>query len=344
MALRLNLVHLAWEGVAGATSYDILLNNVKVSQAGPRARTTRITVPEGAEHKVTIKAQPSGMVQEAKFEWASLVTPPPSSLYFNGDFETGNLSQFVDFHDAHLTGSPPGVQIHAPGFSSFYCARLNILDRPDSSVYGDLAMLWDGDGNNSYQLPYLQEGQTTWFRLQILFPDGTDPQYPGNVWPAAGSFGIFYTWHTNPYVVPTAYSTYIGLHGGNGIKGASGDPISILFRPVGGAGEGTFTYLYHTNGAPQAQENRVPVVWNHWYDIVARITFGKTAVTGSVEWYVDGVAQTGANCPTIAIAGDGSVPGVGHEAGYYRGPTKPGTEVVYIDGMRAGPSRASVEA
>lgn len=77
MTLRTSLVSLAWDAVAGSSGYDILLDGVKVANAGSRAKTTRITIPEGSEHRVTIKAQPSGQVQEAKFDWSSISAAPP---------------------------------------------------------------------------------------------------------------------------------------------------------------------------------------------------------------------------------------------------------------------------
>lgn len=77
MTLRLNLVHLAWDQVTGSTNYEIQLDGVKVAMAGPKAKTTKITIPEGAEHRVTIKALPSGDVQEARFEWSSIAVAPP---------------------------------------------------------------------------------------------------------------------------------------------------------------------------------------------------------------------------------------------------------------------------
>lgn len=77
MTLRLNLVHLAWDQVTGSTNYEIQLDGVKVAIAGPKAKTTKITIPEGAEHKVTIRALPSGSLQDAKFQWASATDPPP---------------------------------------------------------------------------------------------------------------------------------------------------------------------------------------------------------------------------------------------------------------------------
>lgn len=77
ITLRLNTVNLTWDGVTGSTSYDILLDGTKVAQAGPKARTTKIAVPAGAERLVQIKAQPSGQIQGARFEWSSVSPPPP---------------------------------------------------------------------------------------------------------------------------------------------------------------------------------------------------------------------------------------------------------------------------
>lgn len=77
MTLKLNLVTLRWDGVAGATQYEIQLDGVKVAVAGSKARSTKITIPEGTEHRVTIKALPSGDVQEARFEWGSITPAPP---------------------------------------------------------------------------------------------------------------------------------------------------------------------------------------------------------------------------------------------------------------------------
>lgn len=79
MALRLQLVHLAWDGVADSTGYDILLDDAVVANAGARARTTKIVIPEGAEHKVSVRAKPSGSMQDARFEWGKVTAPPPPS-------------------------------------------------------------------------------------------------------------------------------------------------------------------------------------------------------------------------------------------------------------------------
>lgn len=77
MPLKLATVNLTWTPVAGSSGYDILLDNAKVSNAGPNAKTTKIFIPEGGQHKVTVKAQPSGQVQDARFEWTTAVPDPP---------------------------------------------------------------------------------------------------------------------------------------------------------------------------------------------------------------------------------------------------------------------------
>jgi hypothetical protein len=61
-----------------------------------------------------------------------------------------------------------------------------------------------------------------------------------------------------------------------------------------------------------------------------------------VEWWVDGIEQTPASCPTIAVAPDSSIPGLGHEVGFYRGPSQPYMDTMYIDGVKAGPTFGSV--
>lgn len=77
MTLRLQLVHLAWDGVANSTGYDILLDSSTIANAGPRARTTKILIPGGASHRVRVRAKPSGVEQAAQFEWSSVTAPPP---------------------------------------------------------------------------------------------------------------------------------------------------------------------------------------------------------------------------------------------------------------------------
>ena len=79
MALKLATVNLTWDPVSGSSGYDILVDGTKVSNAGPNAKTTKVFVAEGAKHVIGVKAQPSGQLFEARFEWSRIVADPPHS-------------------------------------------------------------------------------------------------------------------------------------------------------------------------------------------------------------------------------------------------------------------------
>lgn len=56
--IRATLLHLSWEGVTGATEYEIQVDGVKVSTAGANARTTKVSVRDG-KHTVAVVDLPS---------------------------------------------------------------------------------------------------------------------------------------------------------------------------------------------------------------------------------------------------------------------------------------------
>jgi hypothetical protein len=223
---------------------------------------------------------------------------------------------------------------------------VNDTNTYSTSANGDISFLWEGNGGtNSYSLPYLQNGQSTWFRMQVLFPDGTNPAYPGVFHVAPGPSGWDYIeeWHScvqgiQNCACAAGYSTSVQVHGGS--TGATGsDPNTLSFVPIGGdASSQTWTWLYQTNGTG----SRIPLKYNHWYDILVHLVFGTTSQAGLAEWWVDGVLQSSVQVPTISYCANGAVPGVSHEVGLYRGPSETYTDTVYVDGVVDGPTRASV--
>ena len=251
--------------------------------------------------------------------------PPPPSAYFFDDFSSGDLTtKWKDFHDAHLSASPPGMQV-VPRPGGGYMVRSTVQQWPDTSEWGDAAMLWEGNFANSadaYSLPYLQRGQTTFFRLKFLLPDGSDSRYPGAVRlnSSGAEIYILEEWHTHPGITPGAYSTMFIVHRDRRME----------FRVRGGPGEGALTQLWADRSAE----------FNHWYDLLVMLTFHESQ--GRAEWWLDGTTQPASSCPTLAVASNGSIPGVGHQFGIYRGASVPGTDVVYFDELADGPSRASV--
>jgi hypothetical protein len=46
MTIQVYLVNIRWEGVEGATGYEIRKDGVKVATAGSKARTTRVSVDD----------------------------------------------------------------------------------------------------------------------------------------------------------------------------------------------------------------------------------------------------------------------------------------------------------
>ena len=46
MPPRVTLLHVRWDGVPGATGYEIAVNGAKVATAGARARTSKLSVSD----------------------------------------------------------------------------------------------------------------------------------------------------------------------------------------------------------------------------------------------------------------------------------------------------------
>jgi len=205
-----------------------------------------------------------------------------------------------------------------------------VTNQASTSSSGDGSYLWEGNGSNSYQLPQNQNGANTWYRMQVLFPDGTNTAYPGRFKPSVISSGwdIFEEWHSAP---GAGYSTTLGVWGSN--------PPCLMLRVVGGnTSSQAMQWVHQQDGTGQD----VPLKYNHWYDILVHSVYGTTAQTGYIEWYVDGALQYAAHVPTITYLSNGSVPGVSRQVGLYRGPSRTDTDTIYIDGVTDGPTRTSV--
>jgi hypothetical protein len=248
-------------------------------------------------------------------------TSSTGSLLFNGDFNTCNLSQWADLHDAQLAVNPPGFVVgSAPAFG--LCgAQVNVSSAADTSTSGDASFLWAG---GSYNLPWLGKGADTWFRMQVAFPDGTNASFPGRFVHSVVSSGwdTFMEWHSAP---SAGYSTMVGVWGS--------DPPHLQLRPVGGVMPSqTYAYIRDPNA----------LQYNHWYDILVHQVFSDDPNVGFIEWWVDGVQKYAAHFPTLTRRTDGSVPSVSLQAGLYRGPSRTDIGTIYIDGVRAGTTRSSV--
>jgi hypothetical protein len=160
--------------------------------------------------------------------------------------------------------------------------------------------------------------------MQVAFPNGTDLRFPGKFTHSVISSGwdMFLEWHSAP---GAGYSSYVGVWGS--------DPPVLMLRPAGGnVSSQTLGWIRDTQ----------PLQFNHWYDIVVHQVFSADPSTGLIEWWVDGRLLYSAHVPTLTRRTDGTTPPVSLQAGLYRGPSRVDTDTIYVDGVRAGPTRASV--
>jgi hypothetical protein len=216
--------------------------------------------------------------------------------------------------------------VSAPTYGSKCAAAAITTNAPDSSVLGDASMV-DMD---SFNYSWENNGADVWFRMQVLFPSGANPSYPGKFTlnPAGSGWNMFMTWHNPPCSsCPGSYlSPFVGVrNNGNG----SG---SFLFRLVGGdAMNPSFLYL---NGPAMS--------YDHWYDVLVHIKWSPDPSIGYAEWFVDGQRVSGALFPTLYRMPDGRISGVLFQGGHYRG-TVSWTDTLYIDGVKVGPTQSSVQ-
>lgn len=64
MGLRISLATVAWDGVVGATGYEIRVDNKPVATAGAQTRSARVKVAQSGPTEVTVTDLPSRTVEQ----------------------------------------------------------------------------------------------------------------------------------------------------------------------------------------------------------------------------------------------------------------------------------------
>jgi hypothetical protein len=292
---------------------------------------------------------------------APSTSDPP---YLNWDFGTGDLSQIPRLHDVWNGDTPATyratVQSYpaSPSTASRSAKIVTFNGQSSSSTTGDLSMLDDVKGR-----PWEAEGQTTWYRLDVLFPSGGNAAYPGSFTKGSDSgFNKFLTWHENGfsdgYAAPASSAYFVHT--------SSLQPFRFDF--VGGDGRGAST----VNGTAtnpgttswisaldlDASGNSIPLQKDHWYRIVSQIKWSRTA--GWAKIWVDGrlAFPNPQHRLTVPYNGSYSIPAtfptlwwdytrntsgrIWMMAGHYRKPKATWTDTIYMANIRVGPSQASV--
>jgi hypothetical protein len=129
---------------------------------------------------------------------------------------------------------------------------------------------------------------------------------------------------------------------------------SFLFRWVGGDPADP-TWVWARDSGYNGSDDFPSLQYDHWYEWVWHVKWSQYASVGYVEWWIDGrkVVPTPSGkdaygkpfpsrYPTLWRLSDGSSSGVRFQVGVYR-KTKTYPETIYIDGVKVGPTRESVQ-
>jgi len=219
--------------------------------------------------------------------------------------------------------------------------------------------------NDSIGRPWEAEGQTTWYRLDVLFPSGTNPAYPGsftNNSPGSESgFNKFLSWHENGsndgYSSPASSAYFVHT--------SPSQPFRFDFFGGDGRGASTFNGTATNPGTSSwisaldldASGNSIPLRKDHWYRIVSQIKWSRTA--GWAKIWVDGrlAFPNAGNRLKVPYNGSYTVPAtfptlwwdynrntsgrIWMMVGHYRVHAT-WTDSIYMTNIKVGPSQSSV--
>jgi hypothetical protein len=274
---------------------------------------------------------------------------------WNGDFSTGDWSQYNSYVDSHMDGvwprdfaivrnpAPPGFEYAA----RYTVGRSSVV--PGEAGQRALDALWPGGADPASGSSRAYQGADTWYRDALYVPSSFraapnqdwNSVYELHNWPdTAGDANV------NCAIVTTRGAADPWHDGGSSAERLScrisggGSPA----HPIDGYGSSTW---------PENPDTRWtwfvgldPVPRDRWIDLVWHIAWSWTA--GRATWWVDGVKRGSWKGPTLFYYADD---GTGHGAGpgqaylthgYYRPGDGTGTAEVYHGATMVGPTAESV--
>jgi Polysaccharide lyase len=272
-------------------------------------------------------------------------TPPPppepdvapGPFFFRGDFESGDFSQWPHLHDLGPRFRPdqslssvvsrPGGGKMAKFVVSESLPRGNSDSGPMSMVAHKVSNAWE------------QEGAETWYRVRILLPSGSNPDYPGTfhpLQPAPSGWNTFVSWHeyrVGGMSPSLGRSTWCRHRAG-----------CFQVKWVGGRGK---TYW--------VDDEAEPLRFDHWYDVLVHVKWSAYEDKGYAEVWVDGrkifgpgIGGVPSTIATLWRHEDGQPAATYLTLGHYRrhprlsGIADYGDDTVYADDLLIGPTRAAV--
>jgi hypothetical protein len=332
---------------AGASTYTLT--------TADQASTLRVAVTAtNTNGSSTASSMPTAVITAAP----TAPSPSPPSVTFDGGFDTGDTSQWqhpmFDNDPNHQMIAGDFSAVSAPLRQGTFAGKFVVKDGdcPFSCPSAERTEVYL-DPNNTKG----NEGQDEWYAWSSYFPntdpsrgDTSNPGY-GNTAGSTNGQNMFTQWH-GIYSGEANIGLSIGKIGCSSCgwklqffaEGGQLPPNSTKFPIPGGMSGYVASDLTYVNLASMTN------LWNRWLDFRVHIHWSSTG-SGSVEVkmahdggpFTDIYPQTSG--PTLYVSGN-STQGNGAylKQGWYRmyNGTPWGTSTVYHDGMRIGPTEASV--
>lgn len=205
---------------------------------------------------------------------AALSTPPYLQNAFEGDINadvsTSPFYAVPGVPNTFLTGAPgaSGQAVNLQVNSQAW--QPNILSNSTATA---IQINASRAGATTSGTPAI--GQSTWYRVKIMFPSGTHPFSP-----VPGDWNWTFEWHNDSHTASYGYvSPALGVW-----TDSNAQHWRFMWRPWGGLGSSPTVERWYT-----AADS---VVRDHWYDLVVHFVWDTHASnaggSGLIEFWVDG--------------------------------------------------------
>jgi len=304
----------------------------------------------GSTVRVSVTASNSAGSSTASSAATALVAAPVAapvgsvSPSFVGDLETGTFSQWDHVYDPNPSSANPPSVVASPSVQGGYAAKLT-ADPNDSYLTGTGNTSSRVDVYNNARTELAHEGLDEWVHMYVMFPawTGTSGYKPTN-----GEWNWWHQWHaTDAFSVESVTGgqpVALGVVTGGALSQCGGNTSSSANPQIFGYIAGG-DLARGTTGQTRFCTHQL-LQYDHWYNVYEHIVWSKSASTGYYALYLDGALVAEFHQPTLfynSSTGAVDVPNV--ELDNYRWNMNGAvnwSSTIYFDGVKVGPTQASV--
>jgi hypothetical protein len=324
--------------IATSAATDVVAAASPVAASTAATSTTTTATPTAATTSTTTATSTTTTSTTATSTTTTTSGNSTVFPYFAGDFDTGNVSQWDFLLNPNLSNPPHAIAY--PVAQGAYGGELTV-DANDTTADTPNASRVDLYLDQRPHIGGLDDDN--WVKAYIMFPGG------GKYRASNGSWNWVMQFHNgsaDPRYRGMDVESAIGVAAGGPLSGCDGatsnsSPQQLILDIRGGNLDSDYANATRTSRyCPHEQ-----LLYDHWYEIVVHDYFSPTE--GWVQWWLDGKLIVDAQTPTLYSRNDGSTDRTFFEIDNYRwnmngAVTWPST--IYFDGIKLGPTRASVGA